>query len=69
MKFTLLYIYRTCLYRFYRPALLSVLSKDSRITKNWLDTLKKELDMIVLTLKHIKLEIGDITKKYAMSTH
>ena len=38
-------------------------------TNNWLETLKKELDREVPTLKHMKLEIGNITMKYIMSTH
>ena len=38
-------------------------------TINWLDTLKKELDKKVLTLKHMKLEIGNIKMIYTTSTH
>ena len=35
----------------------------------WLETLKKDLDKNVLTLEHMKLEIGNITMKYIMGTH
>ena len=38
-------------------------------TKDRLETLKNELDKEVLTLKHMKLEIGNITMKYIISTY